>query len=439
MSISLYQSLAQDYRNKRIKEAELIKIKNKLSKKPSKKLNEAVNINVSPDNNVNINIDNDTPVVAEPVEEPIEVASEEPKDKDEELLTEEPIEEADVIAKNPTERGEIEFGSYINIIKDAVKDVFGNIENVDITSDFEESGSGAAYVQFIAKPKEDIPSENNKWFGISINDTEFGAPISLGDNKRVIEFYIDGQEEPASKEIFDGATPISELKSKIVKFIKKNSATIKEITDLDSIAQYRKDNNITDSEDLKEGCNKEEKDEDKKSIVKEDEEEVISDEEVEEKVEDEPSIDTKEEAIDFLIKDEQIAIDGYDKVFEKLDSYELSDEDKELFITKLNEIKADEENHIEILKGLLEGKDIATNEEVAIEGVPEEFEECEITSYKITRVAPKYNAYMLEAQTKDGLKYITGKNFNETDKTLDEAEIANSKLEASNRFKSFLK
>lgn len=194
----------------------------------------------------------------------------------------------------------------------------------------------------------------------------------------------------------------------------------------------------TISRELTEACNKEE---DKKSIVKEDEdEEVISDKEVEEKVEDEPSIDTKEEAIDFLIRDEQTAIDGYNKVFEKLDSYELSDEDKELFITKMNEIKADEENHIEILKGLLEGKDIAdTDEEAAVEGVPEEFEECEITSYKITRVAPKYNAYMLEAQTKDGLKYITGKNFNETDKTLDEAEIANSKLEASNRFKSFLK
>ena len=50
-----------------------------------------------------------------------------------------------------------------------------------------------------------------------------------------------------------------------------------------------------------------------------------------------------------------------------------------------------------------------------------------------------FGAVMIEAQTKDGLKYITGKNFNESTKTLDEAEIVSDKVSASNRFKSLLK
>ena len=69
----------------------------------------------------------------------------------------------------------------------------------------------------------------------------------------------------------------------------------------------------------------------------------------------------------------------------------------------------------------------------------EPLEECEISSFKVVRIAPKFNAVMLEAQTKEGLKYITGKNFNETEKTLDEAEIATDKMSAANRFKSLLK
>lgn len=74
------------------------------------------------------------------------------------------------------------------------------------------------------------------------------------------------------------------------------------------------------------------------------------------------------------------------------------------------------------------------------EVIPEEpLQECEISSFKVTRIAPKFGAVMIEAQTKDGLKYITGKNFNESEKTLDEAEIAADKLSASNRFKSLLK
>ena len=69
----------------------------------------------------------------------------------------------------------------------------------------------------------------------------------------------------------------------------------------------------------------------------------------------------------------------------------------------------------------------------------EEFEECEIKSYRITRVSPKFSAYMIEAETKDGLRYITGKNYSKDEKTLDEAEITDNKDKATDRFRSLLK
>lgn len=72
------------------------------------------------------------------------------------------------------------------------------------------------------------------------------------------------------------------------------------------------------------------------------------------------------------------------------------------------------------------------------EVTPEDLTECEITNYKVVRVAPSTGAYMIEAQTKEGIKFITGKNFNEESKTLDEAEISDSKSDATNRFKSLL-
>lgn len=68
----------------------------------------------------------------------------------------------------------------------------------------------------------------------------------------------------------------------------------------------------------------------------------------------------------------------------------------------------------------------------------EEIKECEISNFRIVRKAPKSAAFMIEAQTKEGVRYITGKNFDEESKTLDEAEISESKQEATNRFKSLL-
>lgn len=98
---------------------------------------------------------------------------------------------------------------------------------------------------------------------------------------------------------------------------------------------------------------------------------------------------------------------------------ELCDEDKE----KVREFLDSKED------------DKASEDEVE---EPEEFHECEISNYKVVRRAPSSNAYMIEAQTKEGIKFITGKNFNEETKTLDEAEISDSKSDATNRFKDLL-
>lgn len=73
------------------------------------------------------------------------------------------------------------------------------------------------------------------------------------------------------------------------------------------------------------------------------------------------------------------------------------------------------------------------------ENCKEDFQECEINGYKITRVSPSTKTYMIEAQTADGLKYIVGKNFNEETKELDEAEIIDNHDKALSTFKDLLK
>lgn len=68
----------------------------------------------------------------------------------------------------------------------------------------------------------------------------------------------------------------------------------------------------------------------------------------------------------------------------------------------------------------------------------EKFTECEVKSFKVTRMAPSTNSYMLEAETSEGLKYIVGKNYNKESNTLDEAEMFDDKNKASNHFKKLI-
>lgn len=171
-------------------------------------------------------------------------------------------------------------------------------------------------------------------------------------------------------------------------------------------------------------------------IITESEEEIIKgSEEVEEPAEevipDEVEEDTPEEVLAKIA-----AVAGLSKEEIEKAMAELPEEELEAVKANFNAIK---NTAMELFPEEVEEDIEEITEEIPEEIEEEPFEECEITSFKVTRIAPKVGAVMIEAQTKEGLKYITGKNFNESEKTLDEAEISVDKTAAANRFKGFLK
>lgn len=69
----------------------------------------------------------------------------------------------------------------------------------------------------------------------------------------------------------------------------------------------------------------------------------------------------------------------------------------------------------------------------------EELQECEVRSFRITRVSPSSGIYMIEADnSKNERSYIVGKNFNIKTNTLDEAEMFSDRSKANNKFKEML-
>ena len=58
-------------------------------------------------------------------------------------------------------------------------------------------------------------------------------------------------------------------------------------------------------------------------------------------------------AIDFLIKDENEAIDGYDKAIKLVTNSDIDEETKKRILDVLEHIKQEEIEHIEELKGIL--------------------------------------------------------------------------------------
>lgn len=106
-------------------------------------------------------------------------------------------------------------------------------------------------------------------------------------------------------------------------------------------------------------------------------EDVSSEENTEEK-----TFSNKEEATNFLIDDENEAIEGYNNVLSQLDNLDMTDEDKDLYRRKIAEILQDENDHIAILQGMLEGKDITDkdlhSEETSEETTEESSEEAPI-------------------------------------------------------------
>lgn len=157
------------------------------------------------------------------------------------------------------------------------------------------------------------------------------------------------------------------------------------------------------------------------------EEDVSTEEPVEEPVE-EPT----EEPVSVVTKITELAGIPKEDIVKEIEA--VSEEEKEAINSSLCTLKEvfdelcpkNDENNDEITEEVIEDCDKSP------------IHEAEVASYKVVRVAPKVSAYMIEAQTKEGIKFITGKNFNEKDKTLEEAEISDSKLDATNRFKSLL-
>ena len=69
----------------------------------------------------------------------------------------------------------------------------------------------------------------------------------------------------------------------------------------------------------------------------------------------------------------------------------------------------------------------------------EELQECEVRSFRITRISPSSGIYMIEADnSKNERSYIVGKNFNVKTNTLDEAEMFSDRSKANNKFKEML-
>ena len=88
-------------------------------------------------------------------------------------------------------------------------------------------------------------------------------------------------------------------------------------------------------------------------------------------------------------------------------------------------------------------REILSREE-SVDGVEDEveedtLEECEVKSFRVTRMSPTRNLYMIEADLSNGERsYIVGKNFNKEENVLDEAEMFTDRSKANTQFKNML-
>lgn len=151
-------------------------------------------------------------------------------------------------------------------------------------------------------------------------------------------------------------------------------------------------------------------------------------------------ITTLNEVISLLEQPESPAEEVIDETIEECDKTldesgeETNTGDKERidYLLKKEEVcPLDKEERFELAELLSKVGDLEESEE-------ETFTECEVKSFRVTRVAPSVDATLLEAETVEGLKYIVGKEFNKDTKTLVEAEIFDKKEDASNHFASLL-
>lgn len=242
-----------------------------------------------------------------------------------------------------------------------------------------------------------------------------------------------------SKQLIESTRP-SKLKKK--KALKESTRLNRPIGKLNKRLFSEADKKRKDAENCKdEECKEEvikgaEEIEDKKPIVEDEKIEEIA---IEEPVGEELPVEeiAGEEVVEGPTALEKISeVADLTKEDIEAEIAEMTDEEKEAIKGKFEAIK---NIAMELFPEEVEEDIEEIKEEVPEEVEEEPLEECEISSFKVVRIAPKFNAVMIEAQTKEGLKYITGKSFNETEKTLEEAEISTDKMAAANRFKSLLK
>lgn len=170
------------------------------------------------------------------------------------------LKEAESITKG-NQKGAVEFEGYANIIKGIINEIFGGLNNVKVSiddADYHAYGNDEmdSYgMDVTIKPKNEIPGESGTGFWIGVDDAPYGAPGGFKEDTRGYLVLFAGDEsdesgEPCMEGSFNRKTPIAELKKHFRKYLDQCSEfqeVVKKAQDLNDIAQYRNDNEITDS------------------------------------------------------------------------------------------------------------------------------------------------------------------------------------------------
>jgi hypothetical protein len=141
-------------------------------------------------------------------------------------------------------------------------------------------------------------------------------------------------------------------------------------------------------------------------------------------------------------EDARAHINGLSEACESKESCENKEEIKEsaeevgsdIIETIVSKISVEDEELANKVREIL-----SREESVEVEDDEEELEECEVKSFRVTRVSPARNLYMIEADLSNGERsYIVGKNFNKESNVLDEAEMFTDRSKANTQFKNML-
>lgn len=145
--------------------------------------------------------------------------------------------------------------------------------------------------------------------------------------------------------------------------------------------------------------------------------------------------DTEEEAKEYFNSKLNEACDPKESCEDKEEIKESAEEvGSDIIETIVSKISVEDEELANKVREIL-----SREESVEVEDDEEELEECEVKSFRVTRVSPARNLYMIEADLSNGERsYIVGKNFNKENNVLDEAEMFTDRSKANTQFKNML-